>query len=94
MTKRFLSFTKGYRFLTLICPFMIFLDVIIEIEIPKAMGKVVDILYLIGSEGSDPTMIKKEIIIKLLEMLGLCLCTLVVGYISSRCGKFTVIKWA
>lgn len=85
MTKRFMSFTKGYRFLTLICPFMIFLDVIIEIEIPKAMGKVVDILYLIGSEGSDPTMIKKEIIIKLLEMLGLCLCTLVVGYIASRC---------
>ena len=85
MAKRFLSFTKGYRFLTLICPFMIFFDVIIEIEIPKAMGKVVDILYQLGAEGTDPTMIKKEIIIKLLEMLGLCFCTLIVGYIASRC---------
>ena len=85
MAKKFFSFTKGYRFLTLICPFMIFLDVIIEIEIPKAMGKVVDILYQLGAEGTDPTLIKKEIVVKLLEMLGLCLCTLVVGYIAARC---------
>ena len=89
MVKKFFSFTKGYRFLTLICPFMIFLDVIIEIEIPKAMGKVVDILYQLGAEGTDPTLIKKEIIIKLLEMLGLCLCTLVVGYIASRCSAIS-----
>ncbi len=85
MAKRFLSFTKGYRILTLICPIMVFLDVIIEIEIPKAMGRVVDILYQLGAEGIDPTQIKKEIIIKLLEMLGLCALTLVVGYIASRC---------
>ena len=85
MAKKFFSFTKGYRFLTLICPFMIFLDVIIEIEIPKAMGKVVDILYQLGAEGTDPDLIKREIIVKLLEMLGLCLCTLVVGYIAARC---------
>lgn len=85
MAKRFLSFTKGYRILTLICPIMIFLDVIIEIEIPKAMGRVVDILYQLGAESIDPTYIKKEIIIKLLEMLGLCALTLVVGYIASRC---------
>ena len=85
MAKRFLSFTKGYRILTLICPIMIFLDVIIEIEIPKAMGRVVDILYQLGAESIDPTHIKKEIIIKLLEMLGLCALTLVVGYIASRC---------
>ena len=64
MAKRFFSFTKGYRFLTVICPFMIFLDVIIEIEIPKAMGRVVDILYQLGAEGTDPSLIKKEIIIK------------------------------
>ena len=89
MAKRFWSFTKGYRFLTLICPFMIFLDVIIEIEIPKAMGKVVDILYQLGAEGTDPSLIKKEIIIKLLEMLGLCLCTLAVGYIASRCSAIS-----
>ncbi len=85
MAKRFLSFTKGYRILTLICPIMVFLDVIIEIEIPKAMGRVVDILYQLSAEGIDPTQIKKEIIIKLLEMLGLCALTLVVGYIASRC---------
>ena len=85
MAKRFLSFTKGYRFLTLICPIMVFLDVIIEIEIPKAMGRVVDILYQLSADGIDPTQIKKEIIIKLLEMLGLCMLTLVIGYIGSRC---------
>ena len=85
MFKKFLSFTKGYRFLTLICPFMIFFDVLIELKIPEAMGKVVDILYKLGAEGTDPTLVKKEIVVKLLEMLGLCLCTLVVGYIASRC---------
>ncbi len=85
MAKRFLSFTKGYRILTLICPIMVFLDVIIEIEIPKAMGRVVDILYQLSSDGVDPSQIKKEIIIKLLEMLGLCLFTVVIGYIASRC---------
>lgn len=85
MAKRFLSFTKGYRILTLICPIMVFLDVIIEIEIPKAMGRVVDILYQLGAEGTDPTLIEKEIIVKLLEMLGLCFLTLVIGYIGSRC---------
>ena len=89
MARKFFSFTKGYRFLTLLCPFMIFLDVIIEIEIPKAMGKVVDILYQLGAEGTDPALIKKEIIIKLLEMLGLCMCTLVVGYIASRCSAIS-----
>ena len=89
MAKRFFSFTKGYRFLTVICPFMIFLDVIIEIEIPKAMGRVVDILYQLGAEGTDPSLIKKEIIIKLLQMLGLCFCTLVVGYIASRCSAIS-----
>ena len=89
MAKRFFSFTKGYRFLTVICPFMIFLDVIIEIEIPKAMGRVVDILYQLGAEGTDPSLIKKEIIIKLLQMLGLCFCTLAVGYIASRCSAIS-----
>ena len=89
MAKRFFSFTKGYRFLTVICPFMIFLDVIIEIEIPKAMGRVVDILYQLGAEGTDPSLIKKEIVVKLLQMLGLCFCTLVVGYIASRCSAIS-----
>lgn len=89
MAKRFWSFTKGYRFLTLICPVMVFLDVIIELKIPEAMGRVVDILYQLGAEGVDPTQIKKEIIIKLLEMLGLCALTLVIGYIGSRCSAIS-----
>lgn len=85
MAKRFLSFTKGYRILTLICPIMIFIDVIIELKIPEAMGNVVDILYQLGAEGTDPEVIQKQIILKLLEMLGLCLLTLVIGYIAARC---------
>lgn len=89
MAKRFWSFTKGYRFLTLICPVMVFLDVIIELKIPEAMGRVVDILYQLGAEGVDPTQIKKEIIVKLLEMLGLCALTLVIGYIGSRCSAIS-----
>lgn len=89
MAKRFWSFTKGYRFLTLICPVMVFLDVIIELKIPEAMGRVVDILYQLGAEGVDPAQIKKEIIIKLLEMLGLCGLTLVIGYIGSRCSAIS-----
>ena len=87
MAKRFLSFTKGYRFLTLVCPIMIFLDVIIELKIPEAMGKVVDILYQLDAAGTDPEAIKKEIVIKLLEMLGLCMLTLVIGYIAARCSS-------
>ena len=89
MAKRFWSFTKGYRFLTLICPVMVFLDVIIELKIPEAMGRVVDILYQLGAEGVDPDKIKKEILIKLLEMLGLCALTLVIGYIGSRCSAIS-----
>ena len=66
---------------------MIFLDVIIELKIPEAMGKVVDILYQLDAAGTDPEAIKKEIVIKLLEMLGLCLLTLVIGYIAARCSS-------
>lgn len=86
MFKRFLSFTKGYRILTVICPFMIYLDIIIELEIPKAMGRVVDMLYTLepGSEASR-VMITQELSVELLKMLLLCGVTLLVGYIASRC---------
>ncbi len=86
MFKRFLSFTKGYRFLTVICPFMIYLDIIIVLEIPKAMGRVVDMLYTLepGSEASK-SIISNELSVELLKMLGLCAVTLLVGYIASRC---------
>ncbi|MBQ7860811.1 MAG: ABC transporter ATP-binding protein [Clostridia bacterium] len=86
MFKRFMSFTKGYRILTVICPFMIYLDIIIELEIPKAMGRVVDMLYTLepGSEASK-AMIVNELSVEILKMLLLCAVTLVVGYIASRC---------
>lgn len=86
MFKRFMSFTKGYRILTIICPFMIYLDIIIELEIPKAMGRVVDMLYTLepGSEASK-AMIVNELSVEILKMLLLCAVTLVVGYIASRC---------
>ena len=86
MIKRFMSFTKGYRLLTIICPFMIFLDIIIELEIPKAMGRVVDMLYTLepGSEASRSVIIN-ELSVELLKMLLLCAVTLIVGYIASRC---------
>ena len=86
MFKRFLSFTKGYRILTIICPFMIYLDIIIELEIPKAMGRVVDMLYTLepGSEASK-AVIMNELSVEILKMLLLCAVTLVVGYIASRC---------
>ena len=86
MFKRFMSFTKGYRLLTIICPFMIYLDIIIELEIPKAMGRVVDMLYTLepGSEASR-AMITQELSVELLKMLLLCAVTLIVGYIASRC---------
>ncbi len=87
MAKRFLSFTKGYRFLTIICPFMIFLDVIIEIEIPKAMGRVVDILLMLSAEGADYTAIQSELVSNVLRMLLLCAFTLVIGYIAARCSS-------
>lgn len=87
MTKQFLSYTKGYRFLTIICPFMIFLDVIIEIEIPKAMGRVVDILLMFSTPGADHAAIQSDLVKNVLEMLLLCACTLVVGYIASRCSS-------
>lgn len=81
-----MSFTKGYRLLTIICPFMIYLDIIIELEIPKAMGRVVDMLYTLepGSEASR-AMITQELSVELLKMLLLCAVTLIVGYIASRC---------
>lgn len=81
-----MSFTKGYRILTIICPFMIYLDIIIELEIPKAMGRVVDMLYTLepGSEASK-AMIVNELSVEILKMLLLCAVTLVVGYIASRC---------
>lgn len=85
MAKRFFSFTKGYRFLTIICPFMIYLDVLIELEIPKAMGRVIDIIYSLDTQGVSPDILRNELLTEILKMLLLCAVTLIIGYIASRC---------
>ena len=79
--KRFLPFVKGYWFLTIATPVMVFLDVLIELQIPKIMAKIIDLVYGAGGEGFSHHALN----MKLLQMLGLCLLTVVVGYISARC---------
>lgn len=81
MFKRFLSFLKGYRFLTIMTPVMVFLDVVIELQIPKIMGELITLLY----STEDPDFAHGILNKKLFEMLGLCALTLLVGYIASRC---------
>ncbi len=87
-TSRFWGYTKGYRLLTLICPFMVLLDVIIELQIPTAMGEVIDIIRLIDDpayKGQVSNLLAEQ----LLEVLGLCAATLVIGYIASRCSAIS-----
>lgn len=81
MFKRFLSFLKGYRILTILTPIMVFLDVVIELQIPKIMQKLIDMLY----STQSPDFAHDVLNIELLKMLGLCALTLLVGYIASRC---------
>lgn len=81
MLKKLYSFLKGYRILTVITPILVFVDAIIEIKLPTLMGNIVNMLYTVDANN------KHELNMKLFEMLGLCLFTLVVGYISSRCSS-------
>lgn len=85
MAKRFFSFTKGYRLLTIICPFMIYLDILIELEIPKAMGRIIDTIYTLDQAGATVDIIRNVLMKDVFVMLLLCGVTLVIGYISSRC---------
>ncbi|MBQ7118478.1 MAG: ABC transporter ATP-binding protein [Clostridia bacterium] len=85
MLKRFFEYTKGYRILTVICPIMIYLDVVVELKIPKVMGQVTDILISIKSGSSPMGDITSQLTAKLFEMLALCAVTLIIGYIASRC---------
>ncbi|MBR5437866.1 MAG: ABC transporter ATP-binding protein [Clostridia bacterium] len=85
MLKRFLDYTKGYRLLTLICPIMIYLDVVVELKIPTVMGEVTDILVSLKAGGFSYEDITSQLVAKLFEMLGLCAVTLVIGYIAARC---------
>ena len=61
MAKRFLSYTKGYRFLSLICPIMIFIDVQISLQIPKVMGEVITLLYSIDPNGGATEAIREQL---------------------------------
>ena len=81
MFKRFLSFIKGYRILTILTPIMVFLDVVIELQIPKIMGELITMLYSTENPDFAHDVLNK----KLFQMLGLCALTLLVGYIASRC---------
>lgn len=85
---RFWGYTKGYRLLTLLCPVMVLLDVIIELQIPTAMGEVVDIIYLIGKPEYE-SKINSMLAEQLIEVLLLCAATLVIGYIASRCSAIS-----
>ena len=79
MFKKFCSFIKGYWVFTILTPVLVFADAYIEIRLPKIMGNIVNMLYTVDAGN------RHELNIKLLEMLGFCLLTLVIGYISSRC---------
>ncbi len=85
MLKRFLEYTKGYRLLTIICPIMIYLDVVVELKIPTVMGEVTDILVLLKGGNFSPDEITGQLTSKLIEMLLLCAVTLIIGYIAARC---------
>jgi len=80
LAKRFFSYTKGYRFLSIICPIMIFIDVQISLQIPKVMGEVITLLYSVTKDN-----ITDQLLSLLLKMLLLCVSTLLVGYIAARC---------
>lgn len=60
---------------------MIFLDVIIELQIPKVMGKLIDVIYTVETADFSSAELSK----RLAEMLLLCFVTLLVGYIAARC---------
>ena len=83
-TSRFWKYTKGYRFLTIICPVMILGDVIIELQIPKAMGKVIDLIYAADNPAFTGNL-TAELAKQLAIVLSLCALTLVIGYIAARC---------
>lgn len=82
MAKRFFSYTKGYRLLSIICPIMIFIDVQISLQIPKVMGEVITLLYSVTTEN-----VTEQLLSQLVKMLLLCTATLCVGYIAARCSS-------
>lgn len=79
MFKKLCSFIKGYWILTILTPILVFIDAVIEIELPSLMGNITDILYSVDENS------RSTLYLKLLQMLGFCLLTLLIGYIAARC---------
>ena len=79
MFKKLLSFVKGYRILAVLTPILVFVDAVIEIRLPKLMGNIVNMLYTVDANN------RHELNMELLQMLGFCFLTLVIGYIAARC---------
>ncbi len=79
MFKKLLSFTKGYRIISILTPIIVFIDAYIEIKLPSIMAKVINTINNLNGTGS-----REEVNKRLLEMLGYCLLTLVIGYIAAR----------
>ena len=85
---RFWTYTKGYRLLTFLCPVMILADVIIELQIPKEMGEVINLIYKANNPeytGNFTAELTKQLFV----VLGLCAVTLIIGYIASRCSAIS-----
>ena len=78
--KSYLSFVKGYRILTILTPIMVFADVLIELQLPKIMGQVIDLIMGAGSQDFDQSALN----FKLMQMLGLSFVTVLVGYFAAR----------
>ncbi|MCM1365217.1 MAG: ABC transporter ATP-binding protein/permease [Faecalibacterium sp.] len=82
MFKKLISFTKGYRILTILTPIIVFGDVLIQLQLPKLMGNIVDMIYSINSGSGEFS--ESALHWKLAEMLGLCFVTVLVGYVAAR----------
>ena len=83
MFKKLLSFVKGYRILAILTPILVFVDAVIEIRLPKLMGNIVNLLYTVDANN------RHALNMKLLQMLGFCFLTLVIGYIAARCSAIS-----
>lgn len=79
MFKKLLSFTKGYRIISILTPIIVFIDAYIEIKLPTIMGEVIDSVNALAGDGN-----RHDVNVKLLQMLGFCLLTLVIGYVAAR----------
>ncbi len=80
MFKTSLKFIKGNVIYTILCPLLIILDVIIEIELPNLTGGIVDALYAMENGGSHGDVLKQVGIMMLYTV-----ATLAVGVVANFC---------